>query len=90
MQRMWVQSLVGELRSHVLQSNQAHVPQLEKPANQNEKSAAAPKKRRGSQMLEVTGHGVLFPYSPFAEKQVSQAPEMPEEVYVLCLPLLRG
>ena len=41
-------------------------------------------------MLEVTGHGVLFPYSPFAEKQVSQAPEMPEEVYVLCLPLLRG
>ena len=49
-----------------------------------------PKKRRGSQMLEVTGHGVLFSYSPSAEKQVSQAHEMPEEVYVLCLPLLRG
>ena len=47
------------------------------------------KKRRGSQMLEVTGHGVLFPYSPSAEKQVSQAPEK-HEVYVLCLPLLQG
>lgn len=40
-------------------------------------------------MLEVTGHGVLFPYSPSAEKQVSQAPEK-HEVYVLCLPLLQG
>ena len=41
-------------------------------------------------MLEETGHGVLFPSSPSAEKQVSQAPEMQEEVYILCLTLLRG
>ena len=46
MQGMWVRSLVGELRSHMLQGNLAHVPQLlsprattrEKPVRRNERS----------------------------------------------------
>ena len=29
MQRMWVRALVRELRSHMLQGNEAHVPQLQ-------------------------------------------------------------
>lgn len=68
------------------------MPQLEKPASQNKVCSCSEdqvqsKKRRGSQMLAVTGHGFLF---PSAEKQVSQAPEKHEEVHVLCLPLLQG
>ena len=30
MQEIWVQSLVGELRFHMLQTNEAQVPQLER------------------------------------------------------------
>jgi len=35
MQETQVQSLVGELRSHILRGNQAWVPQLEKPTHCN-------------------------------------------------------
>ena len=35
MQGIQVQSLVGELRSHILRGNQAWVPQLEKPTHCN-------------------------------------------------------
>ena len=38
MQRTWIQSLVRELRSHMMQGNQVHRPQQEALVPQQEKS----------------------------------------------------
>ena len=51
MQGIWVQSLVCELRSHTPWGNEAHRPQLEKPARCNKDLASAAKKEKKNSYL---------------------------------------
>ena len=46
LQGIWVQSVVCELRSHMPWGNEAHRPQLEKPAHCNKDLACAAKKKK--------------------------------------------
>ena len=45
-QGMWVRSLVGELRSYMMQGNQAHQLQLEKTVLHNEEPPCSTKTQR--------------------------------------------
>lgn len=59
MQGIWVQSVVCELRSHMPWGNEAHRPQLEKPAHCNKDLACAAKKKKNP----TCGVGLILPVS---------------------------
>ena len=61
MQGIWVQSLVCELRSHTPWGNEAHRPQLEKPARCNKDLASAAKKEK--KKIPTCGVGLILPVS---------------------------